>query len=166
MSEGTFSILQNSDLAPLLGGARFPNNQGQSGRNECAELQVHMQAADLSQASINACLEAIERLQWAFDRFNVQPRNQEGGEEGEDNSELIFSWPITITAEFTELLLQRKPEALAVLAHYAVLLYWKRDMWVIGDGGRWLIESITRYLGAFWSKWLSLPLAVLQDSST
>jgi hypothetical protein len=164
MSSGSFSMLQNSEFAPLLGGNRWQDNQPPPSRNECAQLKTLMKSADLGPTSIKACLDAIERLQQLFNRYHLQLATQDSDIEGEDSSELIFAWPITISAEFTQLLLQRKPEALAVLAHYAVLLCWKKDNWVVRDGGAWLIGCIARYLGASWEKWLDLPMATLQDN--
>jgi hypothetical protein len=40
-----------------------------------------------------------------------------------------------------DLLLQRRPEALVILAHYAALPHSCPDSWMFGDGGKFLIKS-------------------------
>ncbi|KAK3322793.1 hypothetical protein B0H66DRAFT_620616 [Apodospora peruviana] len=54
------------------------------------------------------------------------------------------------------------PEALVVLAHYAVLEHRARDCWVVGGAGRFLIEAIGRCLGREWEAWLGWPRGVLE----
>jgi hypothetical protein len=45
-----------------------------------------------------------------------------------------------------------------------VLLHRGRDLWIIGGGGRFLLESICGSLGSEWQKWLTFPKAALSDS--
>lgn len=137
---------------------------GESVGQECNGLRRLLESADLSPASISTCQEAVNQLQWTFD----------GQKSGKVTSGLVFAWPILISASFIDLLKQRRPEALAVLAHYAVLLHYNRDIWIFNNAGRCLIESITRHLGGYWEKWLAWPNTVLdmecaptaQNSST
>lgn len=155
IARGSWTLLRDTELGPLLSTGEKSNTAG----NECAVLKSLMESADLSQNSIDICLKAIERLQWVFDSSHLQS----GSTEKAGEADLIFAWPITISPEFTELLLQKKPEALAVLAHYAVLLHWRRDLWIINDGGIFLINSIVRHLGSYWEPWLALPISILQE---
>lgn len=158
MARGAWPALQRSELSPLLSKVDDTNRELYQG-NECAELKLLMQSADLSRASVEACSQAITLLQWGFDRSKTQAAKPEnGGDLG-----LIFAWPITIPLEFTELLLQRKPEALAILAHYGVLLHSRMDLWIIKDGGKFLIQTIVKYLGSYWETWLHLPINILQE---
>jgi len=166
VAKGGWTLLQNSEIGSLLPSVHVHNNVPEG--NEFFELKTLMQAADLSQASISTCLQAIERLQWVFDRSpDLHKKDVERAEEWSDDgqSDLLFAWPITVSSEYTELLSQRRPEALAVLAHWAVLLHRKRNFWVLNDGGRYLIESISRHLGAYWEHWLALPISVLQEGN-
>ena len=155
LAKGSWALLQDTELRPLI----ITREQGETEGNECAVLKSLMRSADLSQASVDTCQKAIERLQWVFDCSHLQTESTEDAGE----ADLIFAWPITISPEFTELLLQKRPEALAVLAHYAVLLHWRRNLWIIKDGGMFLMESIMRYLGSYWEHWLAFPISVLRE---
>lgn len=66
----------------------------------------------------------------------------------------IFAWPILVEVEFTDLLEQRRPEALVMLAHFAVLLHWYKEVWLFGEGGRRVVECVSGYLGGAWGDWL------------
>jgi hypothetical protein len=66
--------------------------------------------------------------------------------------------------DYFDLLKQRQPEALVILAFFAVLLHWNRSAWIIRDGGQYLIQSITSHLGLHWVKWLEWPNSMLQDN--
>jgi len=75
----------------------------------------------------------------------------------------VMTWPILIEVRFSELLEQRRPEALVILAHFAVLLHRFRDSWLFGDSGRFLIVEITQYLGKEWEEWLTWPNELLRE---
>ncbi|EPE36475.1 hypothetical protein GLAREA_05813 [Glarea lozoyensis ATCC 20868] len=154
VSTGAWSLLRETELRSLLSEG---NHQEAVGK-ECDAIHSLSLSADMSQISIEKCLEAVTHLQWVFDCSGWRDKGK--GDTGE--GDLIFSWPVTISLEFTNLLLQNRPEALSILAHYAVLLHWRRDLWIVRDGGRFLIESIKRYLGSFWEQWLAFPISALQ----
>lgn len=69
----------------------------------------------------------------------------------------VVAWPVLVHAEYLDHLSHGRPEALVILAHYAVLLHHHRQFWVFGDGGRWLIERISDQLGLDWESWLAWP---------
>jgi hypothetical protein len=154
----SWSWLQHTEIRPILNVRNRYETNIEPGP-ECVTLIGLMESADLSQRSIDACKEALDVLQWMFDLARL--RDTSGS--GPSWRELILAWLIRISPEFADLLLLRKPEALAILAHYAVLLHWRRDLWLINDGGKFLIDSITRYLGSPWQSWLELPASVLAE---
>ena len=78
----------------------------------------------------------------------------------------VIAWPVMIPEEYIHALHMRRPEALVILAHYAVLLHKYRQLWIFGDGGRFLIESICDFFGADWEGWLEWPMEALRDSSS
>ena len=129
-----------------------------SAKKECELLKSLLQSANLDRSVIDTCLLEIEHLQTVFDSFNVAEKSPD--DNGED---MIFLWPTTLSLDFTELLLQKIPEALAILAYYAVLLHRKRNLWVIKDGGIFLIEAVMRHLGSGWEEWLAYPISVILD---
>ncbi|KFX93673.1 hypothetical protein V490_04742 [Pseudogymnoascus sp. VKM F-3557] len=128
---------------------------GDAQGSECDSLRNLLDTADLDATTKITYIQAVNSLQWGFDAQHV--RRVVG---------LTFAWPIQISSEYVELLKQRRPEALAILAYYAVMLHSHRDAWLVGGAGRYLIESITGYLGTYWENWLAWPNAALAESST
>ncbi|KAK0615576.1 hypothetical protein B0T17DRAFT_619213 [Bombardia bombarda] len=78
---------------------------------------------------------------------------------------LIQEWPVRLPAGYIDLLHQRWPEALVILAYYAVLLHRARSYWAAGDAGAFLIRSITAHLGGYWAEWLRWPNHVLETET-
>lgn len=128
---------------------------GEAQGNECDSLRHLLNTADLGLSTKDTYMRAVDSLQWGFDAQRV--RNVVG---------LAFAWPIQISSEFLELLKQRRPEALAILAYYAVMLHSHRDVWLVGGAGRYIIESISGYLGTYWENWLAWPSAALAETFT
>jgi len=149
---GPWNVLLESEITPMLRTRDLTQCQI-SGHNECGPLKALIQSRNLSQAAIEICVQEVERLQWVFD----SSRKDEESIDGDMEADLTFAWPSTVSFEFTELLLQKLPEALAILAHYAVILHWKRNLWIVKDGGIFLIEAIMRHLGSYWEPWLDFP---------
>lgn len=77
----------------------------------------------------------------------------------------VTTWPITISAEYTELLNQRKPEALIVMAYFSIVLHSIREFWAVGDAGKFLLTAIEEYLGAEWVEWLAVPKTLVSHFS-
>lgn len=80
----------------------------------------------------------------------------------EHGGESITTWPLIIPVEFTDLLAQRRPEALVILAHWAVLLIHHRELWFVGNAARFIIESVKKHLGQYWEPWLEWPRSQLK----
>lgn len=78
---------------------------------------------------------------------------------------VLLAWPVLITAEYVQLLRDLQPQALIIFAHYAVLLHRARNLWIIGDGGQFLIRAISECLGSEWERWLKSPISALQENS-
>ena len=72
-----------------------------------------------------------------------------------------MSWPINVSAEYTDLLHQRKPEALVVMAHFSILLHCRRSYWAVGEAGSFLLAAIEEYLGEEWAQWLLIPKEII-----
>lgn len=120
---------------------------------ECTELWKLLESAgEIRQA----CHDAVKNLQQVFDA--EQHKTSDQG--------VVFAWPVLVSEEFTDLLLKRQPEALIILAHYAVLLHARRHVWVVGEAGRMLIESITAHLGTYWKRWLTWPNSILEGRTS
>ncbi|KAH6720196.1 hypothetical protein BKA61DRAFT_231549 [Leptodontidium sp. MPI-SDFR-AT-0119] len=159
--QGNWDMLHETSLRPFLeAGATSLRGGSETFSPECEKLESLLKSADLGPTSAKAYEEALSHLKAAYYAhrrvaemgLDVDPSTLlYGGRTG------VYAWPILVSTEYAELVLQRRPEALAILAHYAVLLHWYRDSWMVGDGGRYLIEAITKHLGPYWEEWLASP---------
>ncbi|KAI1097465.1 RTA1-domain-containing protein [Jackrogersella minutella] len=116
----------------------------------------------LSDAEKRTCIGALDRIQWFLSQVSG---------EGESDPSLIttflslIAWPVIINADFLRLIDERKPEALLVLSYYSIPLHLCRNIWVIGNSGRLLIQSVRLHLHDEWHRWLDWP-EELMDSMT
>ncbi|KAJ5542858.1 hypothetical protein N7535_005281 [Penicillium sp. DV-2018c] len=69
-----------------------------------------------------------------------------------------FYWCFRIPEEFLELLEARRPFALVVIAHYAVILHHLRDEWWMGDWGAQILKEIGDLLEPQWQELISWPI--------
>lgn len=115
--------------------------------------------ADMGPESEQACREAVETLQLVY-----QSESSTEGPSSEKAPGSIWTWPVLLSAVFADLLMKRRPEALIILCHYAVLLHRRRRIWLVRNAGQMLISEITRFLGTYWLDWLDWPNQMLQDS--
>lgn len=103
---------------------------------------------------------ALARLQWVFGGYeNNSPEKPLA-----ECYTMIFAWPLTISPEFVGLVQTRRPEALLVLAHFAVLLHWCRDHWIFGSVGQQLLDGTVAQLGQGWERWLQWPKEMIENS--
>ncbi|KAF7546306.1 hypothetical protein G7Z17_g8531 [Cylindrodendrum hubeiense] len=118
-------------------------------RGECEALLGRLDACDMKPASIDTLRGAVEILQDRFDTLST------------DNSHAMWAavqdWLVAVPAGYVELLEQRRPEALVVLAHFAVLLHRVAEHWFVGDIGVRLIRLINSHVGPVWQDWLEWP---------
>ncbi|RMZ79310.1 hypothetical protein DV737_g3438, partial [Chaetothyriales sp. CBS 132003] len=153
--------LRKTEIGALMDHARDRCEQPKPSLGECEDLHEMISHADLSASSIRTCHEAINELQIFLDIENSLPAPSV-------SSHMIFAWLVMATSDFTDLLDQRKPEALIILAYYSVLLHKRRDSWVIGDAGSRLCRRGSASLkekSAAISDLTWIPRATLQGSS-
>lgn len=125
--------------------------------NQCDKLLALLRESSdkLGPGPYQVCLEALEALHWAFGVRNTVAEGYP--------THVTLAWPTRVSAEFVELIEQRQPVSLIILAHWAVLLHADRDFWVFGNAGRNIITHISTYLGSYWDDWLQLPRSILRD---
>lgn len=90
---------------------------------------------------------AIEALRMWFKNTVYKP----------DDRTPSLVWPIMVTRSYIDALAERKPMALAILAHYAIFLYDLRGYWYAGDRGTRIIEAVTGLLSPDWADTLLWP---------
>ena len=158
VTNGYWEFLRQTELAPLLNVAdSFPDaSTGIS--NEYQGLIQLVESAELGEAITKTYHHAIMSLQGVTAAAMSHSASR-------GNSHAIVAWPVIVGADYIDLLSCRQPEALVILAHYAALLHMRRDCWMIGDGGRYLIESTSQFLGPAWETWLSWPNQSLQQDA-
>ncbi|KAL4886102.1 hypothetical protein BJY04DRAFT_213638 [Aspergillus karnatakaensis] len=122
----------------------------------CGKLSALVQAANLGTELTQTYQQAIEKLQTCTNLSNAPLENY-----APVNG--LISWPLMVSLEFSGYLQEKRPEALVIFAHYAVLLYQHQDSWLFADFGRFIIDQVTRYLGVEWEEWLSWPRRALES---
>ena len=70
-------------------------------------------------------------------------------------------WPNTIPQKYLELLADQKPQALVILAHYAVMLHWADKEWFMRGMARYLLDTIKTSVGEEWQGALQWPSSVI-----
>lgn len=148
------SVMKDSTLRQLLSKHAMMTDQNNVakvailGHSELAKLSHLIDGAKLGLELTNTYQEAIGYIQAVMDTA------KDGAKPAPST---IIAWPALVSTEFVESLKLSRPEALVILAHYAVLLNLHADLWIFQDGGRFLIEAITRHLGPDWADWLEWP---------
>ncbi|KAF2103752.1 hypothetical protein NA57DRAFT_50621 [Rhizodiscina lignyota] len=135
------------EMSHVLMGSTDTSTSG----SECDALRSLIDAADVPPSSRKAYRESLFYLQQVFDAQRAAPGNK-----------TVFAWPVLVSPAYVDLLRQRQAEALIILAHYAVILHHSRHLWLIGNGGQFLVESISGSLGSNWQEWLKFPNAGLR----
>ena len=70
-----------------------------------------------------------------------------------------FVWPITLPPRFLDLLSEKQPEALVILAHYCVVIFWGEhsDTWFLTGWASYMLETIKRSIPESWQEHLKWP---------
>lgn len=135
-------------------GDKARSQQDQAGK-ECDHVEGLLKSfrQKLGQDTYDVCQKALDSLRWVLDCHRTLPKPYP--------IHIAMAWPSVITPDFIELLEQRQPISLVILAHWAMLLHMDREFWVFGDAGRFMIVSLSKYLGPYWQDWLAVPEHIL-----
>ncbi|KAJ5584738.1 uncharacterized protein N7459_004538 [Penicillium hispanicum] len=77
---------------------------------------------------------------------------------GGEPKDFAFCWAFRIPVRFQDLVRDRQPFALVVLAHYAVILHHLRNSWWMGDWGTRILQEIGDYLEPQWRELIGWPI--------
>jgi len=77
-----------------------------------------------------------------------------------------FVWPINLSPRFLDLLEEKQPEAVIILAHYCVLIYWSEspdanETWFIMGWSKYMLETIREIVPESWQEHLQWPQAMI-----
>ncbi|KAI1121488.1 hypothetical protein F5Y10DRAFT_100708 [Nemania abortiva] len=153
-----WDCLVQTDVGPIIIQGDKIHSTEKVSLEECRGLRDMLGQADLSASSIQTCQDSLDTLQHCLDYENAVDIPSA-------STNQAFSWLITASEDFTDLLDMRRPEALVILAHYAILLHRRRGSWVIRDAGQRVFSHIHGYLGKRWQQWLARPYSIITDGT-
>ncbi|KAH7126450.1 hypothetical protein B0J13DRAFT_454640 [Dactylonectria estremocensis] len=155
---GAWKFLLESEYQKIFKDGAAAANNVSAGSHTSSLLALVRDSLGMDEAQKTGCEEAIARLQWVF-----EVHDRTGPEEVIWHSaQVALSWPLTVTPEFLQCLQARRPEALLVLAHFAVILSWCKSSWIFGPVGSQLLDGIVSSLGPGWERWLQWPKEMIQ----
>ena len=88
-------------------------------------------------------------------------------ERGDDMILASFVWPVNLPPKFVDLLSEKQPEALVILAHYCVLIQWSETMhnWFVDGWGQYMLETIKESVPESWAEHLKWPEEMILNQS-
>jgi hypothetical protein len=70
----------------------------------------------------------------------------------------VYIWPVQVSQDYLDLLKDRDPAALILLAHYCILLEPLESHWYMSGYSKRLLSRIYNQLNQEWRQWLHWPL--------
>ncbi|KAH6683579.1 hypothetical protein F5X68DRAFT_263002 [Plectosphaerella plurivora] len=151
------TVFQSLDTINHLGHTiRWPETGKNPRGPECDGLLELVRSQGMDETTRETYLKAIDFLQWLFDEQRALVRGKMTG---------VHEWPVRVSLEYAELLRQRRPEALAVMAYYAVILHRADEYWPVAGCAKPFVSLISAYLGEYWADWLRWPLQAVEGDS-
>ncbi|GAW17782.1 hypothetical protein ANO14919_072490 [Xylariales sp. No.14919] len=125
---------------------------------ELTRLETLLANANLDPSILNPCNTALSYLR---DLSHAPEHHRFSA----FRSTRLVQWAVLVPSDFIKLLEERRPEALVIIAYYALLIHDTKDYyWLSGDAGAFIIRSITKFLGNYWAEWLAWPNEVLDSA--
>ncbi|SPQ26999.1 6d79b124-7117-4c3e-8624-883a8adc57ac [Thermothielavioides terrestris] len=122
---------------------------------ECDDIRDRIKSSSLTDEEIEAAQKAIDLAQWVFD---AKPNP-------ESRAYVLCSWVAMLPRPFVRILVEGRPEALAVLAYYFLAMHYCRDVWMIRGAGQHLLALLVdHFRGGEWYAWVEIPYRMLQES--
>lgn len=164
IAKEAWQALLRSKLRSIFTASASIADYRSSGGSQTSELRsVISISRALGREQKQLCLEAIDRLQWIFSPSDPDASKSHGAgedEAGEMHSlALVHAWPCLAHEAVLDLLCNKTPEALLMLAYYGVLMHQHRHFWTYANVGQILVRAIARYLGPDWQHFMVWPLA-------
>ena len=100
-----FDTLVKMETGPIVMKAELQQQSPKESRGECEALRTTLETADLSTSSMEVCLGSLNALQATSD-------NEHMLDQPSKSTHQMFAWLVTLSEPFTDLVDQRKPEAL------------------------------------------------------
>ena len=160
--EGWWDFLLTSEIKHILDEAVRPNLDWS---NEVVDrfeaFRVHiLQSPGLDETRAAVYDEAIKMLVWVYK--SAFSKASESSFHDQAAAKHATRWMILVPPGYIELLVQRKPEALVILGHFAVILHKLRTCWTVGDAARQLLLIVEAHLEEPWHTTLSWPKSFIE----
>ncbi|KAK4149069.1 hypothetical protein C8A00DRAFT_47244 [Chaetomidium leptoderma] len=118
--------------------------QVKSEGRECDGLRERLASAGLDAEELEATQHTLDVVQWVFD--------SRPGPEG--RAYVLCSWAPMLRSPFVRMLEAGRPEALAVLAYYFLVMHHCREVWMIGGAGQHFLTLLANHFrGGDWYAW-------------
>jgi hypothetical protein len=75
---------------------------------------------------------------------------------------LVYTWPVLVSQRYIDLMSERNPEALVVLAHFCIMLDMLNSLWFMEGCAAHIIDQCKKDLDIEWLPYIQWPLSVLQ----
>ena len=149
-------LLMETPFQDLLSRSRHFTSRAPTGAH-CRPLHDLLARPEcrLSDDERLACRGAVCFLQVGFDADD----DDDDGDDSAYRYQMLFVWALCVEPALARLLAARRPEALVILAWYALLLHHGRAMWQVGGAGAYVLGLIDGHLGSEWDPWLEYPKA-------
>ncbi|KAL4962004.1 uncharacterized protein BDV14DRAFT_203157 [Aspergillus stella-maris] len=154
-----WDLLMETELGPVLSRSRRFTSSDPKG-TECEQLKALIFGSEsLNLVEKSSCLSAIRHLQRGFDALSYP-------EDENMRYQMVFLWTMLVPPEFTGLLAVKRPEALIILAYYALLLHRGRHIWQVRGAGRFIFVLIEEFLSVTpgWHAWLEYPRNAMKST--
>lgn len=154
ISGDAWVYIKESELKPLLLAPDPPELYDIP--EECRALVRLSDDIEPGSTSSRAYNTAIERLHWSFARTNVS--------EPLPTLRWAMAWLALLKDDYLELLSQRQPQALIILAYYGVLLHFTRNCWPLCNSGAYLVKAINALMGPQLGQWMAWPIKMIASN--
>ena len=145
-------VLKQGPFGPLLDHRIDIETSDNPNDPELHKLKALFAPSAVTSSSLSdreICIEAYVELRRAFTLPYVRRRSWL------DAKTAVYVWPGIVSEEFINLLFERKPETLILLAYYCVLLKYVDSCWYFKGLGVALLKAIENELSEEWRPWIA-----------
>lgn len=155
VAHSSWPLLKKSELEPMLSSSSKFTSQSPTG-DHCHRIKELIETSNsLVESEREACRVAIRYLQIGFDAVEAD----------QDYNQMIFLWGMLSPPEYTELLKDRRFEALVILGYYSLLLHHGRNMWQVRDAGSYIMGMLVDYLGPTSQECIAYPRDMIEKGN-
>lgn len=120
------------------------------------DLKEHISVLRAEDGSFDKYTQPVEDLRSSFETAFVH-------QDGRTNikSQHILAWMYRLDEDFQKSLQERRPMALVILAHYAVVFARLDRSWYVEGWGKHIMQAVKRDLHPAYERWLQWPTSQL-----